>query len=1011
MNQQCPKCRRVLEFPGEPAAFCPFCGSAMTDPGATIPDPEATQAPSSPRKVEVPERLGDYRLRRKLGQGGMGTVFEGEHEPTGRRVAVKLIDAEATPDALERFRQEGRLASALSHPRCVFVLAADEDQGRPYIVLELMPGKTLEDVVQQRGPLPVDEALRYTFDLLEGLEEVHQLGAVHRDVKPSNCFLDEEGRVKVGDFGLARSLQAPSKLTRTGAFVGTPLFAAPEQVKCEPLDARADVYAACATLYYLLTGKAPHDRGDGDYLAVMARVVSDDPPPLRSARPDLPRGLARIVARGLERDRSARWPSVAALREALTGFLPARVDWRLLVLRALANIADEALLVLLASLPALFSLRTSILFQAQTTPGEQGFDLFLGLLYYTLCDGFASGTPGKRLLGLRVVAADGLGRPGLRGGLIRTAVWMAAVSVPCAVFIYFIPFTSPGEYAWSDLGSLAVWALGAACLMLTARPRTGFRGLHELASATRVVPAAPRQPARRYETSPLSVQPTPTGWPELVGSFQVQGVVRADAQDRVLLALSPGLGRQVWLWLRPTQAPPVPARRRDLDRATRLRWLGSGEQDGWRWDAFFAPKGAPAGEVVRRNGPVEWEGARAMLVQLATELAEATREGTLPGEVGLGLVWLSPTGQVQLLDFPAVGGGPAAGAPIDLLGQFAHLLLEGKAPIRPGLLPMTPLPGFARPVLMALSSHGGEGARLDGVRDLLRTTEGRPARVSRGVRLAQLLLFGLVAGFPLFFAVLMGLGFGDPLPVRIDRAEALEQRLRGQGAALCAGGLVAPGVPAPARWGSAALLVGDVAALKRLQKARKEAQEKNFARLSCRTPLERWLREELPPSDPFEPPADSASRRTASGEAIVLTYLLRADRTSAWEIGMWVVFIQFVPVACVALATLFRGGVRHRLLGTEVVRRDGRPAGRLRCGWRALLVWLVPVALFAGARLLEDVYWGDWTPGTSLWTPAVLVPAMQILALGYLLAAVAVALSRPAVSLHDRLAGTRLVPR
>src|SRR5262249_9687801 len=149
------------------------------------------------------------------------------------------------------------------------------------------------------------------------------------------------------------------------------------------------------------------------------------------------------------------------------------------------------------------------------------------------------------------------------------------------------------------------------------------------------------------------------------------------------------------------QAPPVPARRRDLDRATRLRWLGSGEKDGWRWDAFFAPKGAPAGEVVRRHGPVEWEDARPMLVHLAAELAGATQEGTLPGEVGLGQVWLSSAGQVLLLDFPAVGGEPAAGAPIDLLGQFAHLLLEGKAPTRSGLPLMTPLPGFARPVLMA----------------------------------------------------------------------------------------------------------------------------------------------------------------------------------------------------------------------------------------------------------------------------------------------------------------------
>src|SRR5262249_11197162 len=150
-----------------------------------------------PSHRAVPERVGGYRLLRQLGGGGMGSVHEAEQEGTGQRVAVKLIRPEFAnaPEAVERFRREGRLASTIVHPRCVFVLAADEEEGRPYIVMELMPGSTLQDLIRERGPLPTAEAIRLILDIIEGLEEAHRLGVVHRDVKPSNCFIDADGRV------------------------------------------------------------------------------------------------------------------------------------------------------------------------------------------------------------------------------------------------------------------------------------------------------------------------------------------------------------------------------------------------------------------------------------------------------------------------------------------------------------------------------------------------------------------------------------------------------------------------------------------------------------------------------------------------------------------------------------------------------------------------------------------------------------------------------------------------
>src|SRR5205807_2020909 len=168
------------------------------------------------------------------------------------------------------------------------------------------------------------------------------LGLVHRDVKPSNCFLEADGRVKVGDFGLAKSLLRPAHLTRTGTFLGTPSFASPEQIKMEAVDAQSDVYSVAATLYFLLTGQAPFQTGDA--MATMARIVADDPPAVRTLRPELPRALDKVILRGLERDRKRRWRSLDEFRQALLAFLPAEPSVGGLGLRFGAIFVDKMLL-------------------------------------------------------------------------------------------------------------------------------------------------------------------------------------------------------------------------------------------------------------------------------------------------------------------------------------------------------------------------------------------------------------------------------------------------------------------------------------------------------------------------------------------------------------------------------------------------------------------------------------------------------------------------------------------
>ncbi len=339
MSLTCPRCGATPSFDDVPPSFCTSCGQRLIAPPAeeplqetftfpppaaeplheacTLPPPADAPAPAS---SGTPQAVGGFRLLSTLGSGGMGTVFEAEQDGTGRRVAVKLMSANyaATPDALARFRREAKLASKIVHPRCVLVLKADEEAGRPYIVMELMPGTTLQDVVQTNGPLTVEDAVAKILDVIEGLQAAHRLNVVHRDVKPSNCFLDTDGRVKVGDFGLSKSLAGGTMLTRAGSFMGTPLYASPEQVRCDKVDQQSDLYSTAATLYFLLTRRAPHQTGDP--ASTMACIVTDDAPPARDTRPELPPELDRVMLRGLERERRKRWPDLEAFRQALLPF-------------------------------------------------------------------------------------------------------------------------------------------------------------------------------------------------------------------------------------------------------------------------------------------------------------------------------------------------------------------------------------------------------------------------------------------------------------------------------------------------------------------------------------------------------------------------------------------------------------------------------------------------------------------------------------------------------------------
>ena len=248
---------------------CPDCG-ALLKPGTSLCSAcllsagQATEPtePISTGLIALPCDFGPYRLLRKLGAGGMGVVYEAEERATGRRLALKVLRQSIDNDEQrKRFRREGRLAASVNHPCSLYVYGTDEIEGVPVIATELADGGTLHDEVKRRGPLPIEDAVDAMLSVMDGLEAAHRQGVLHRDMKPSNCFVSSDGVTKVGDYGLSISHSeekpADDPLTRRGFIMGTPAFSPPEQLRGEALDQRADIYSTAATLYYLLTGKPP----------------------------------------------------------------------------------------------------------------------------------------------------------------------------------------------------------------------------------------------------------------------------------------------------------------------------------------------------------------------------------------------------------------------------------------------------------------------------------------------------------------------------------------------------------------------------------------------------------------------------------------------------------------------------------------------------------------------------------------------------------------------------------
>ncbi len=261
---------------------------------------------------------GRYRAEKRLGSGGMAEVWCAEDDVLGRRVALKLLGSRFAEDDdfRERFKREAQAAAGLAHPNIVGIFDRGEWDGTPYIAMELVEGRTLKDLVRERGPLPPDVAINLTIQVLGALGFAHRRGIVHRDVKPQNVILDHEGQAKVADFGIARS--GGSEMTETGTILGTVQYASPEQAQGQPVSPRSDLYSAGVVLYELLTGRVPFE-GES-VVAVALKQVSEPPVPPSQLRPGISPALEAVVMRALEKDPARRFAGadefVAALEAA-----------------------------------------------------------------------------------------------------------------------------------------------------------------------------------------------------------------------------------------------------------------------------------------------------------------------------------------------------------------------------------------------------------------------------------------------------------------------------------------------------------------------------------------------------------------------------------------------------------------------------------------------------------------------------------------------------------------------
>lgn len=1003
---RCPVCGRSLP-PQVPPSRCPHCLLRQGLSPQEAKDLTETVAATSPNPFrawpEPGETFGHYRIVRKLGEGGMGAVFEAEDLESGRRVALKVLGHRIdSAEARSRFFREGRLAASVNHPNSVYIFGTEEIAGIPVIAMELVGGGTLQQRVTRHGPMPAAEAVDSVLQIIAGLEAAQRVGVLHRDIKPSNCFVESDGTVKIGDFGLSISTLVCTEpaITASGAFLGTPAFSSPEQLRGDELTVRADIYSLGVTLYFLLTGHHPFEATD--MVRLLATVLERRPESPAKWRPGLPAGLCRIALRCLEKVPEKRYGSYAELRSALLLFASTATTPARLGLRFLAYCLDELLFILPFT-------AISIFFLGGTGPSQFAvpqivmyyfYNTALRLIYFSLLEGLYGASLGKYVCRLKLARLDRTA-PGVSRALLRAFIF---TTIPNTVWllgeIVGRQWVAPPLVPWTMLAGLLGLAT-KALMFVTARRRNGFAALHDLASATRVIlPSA-------YQVRPVlplrcETLPSMAALP-LIGPYHVLDRLGNEDGAELLLGFDARLLRRVWVRKMPVGAAPLAASLRQVGRPGRLRWLSAKRTETEAWDAYEAASGQPLLALIRQ--PQDWSRVRYWLLDLANELQAANQDGTLPATLSLDHVWITCDGRAKLLDFPAPGTAgleprpclsaePTALTPVGFLRQTAMAALSGlplqthsPEPLRAKL----PLAFHARQFLETLNSETNLKEPIADLQSLLNL----PALVTRARRAA--LLFGALA-LPLLTTLIGGgyhtatVSFLRAAPETATLRECLfhHQQLvkkaklsQGPKAEVEAleiyiAGRFVPLITNSVRWNHYKMRLVMTESLRteaeRIISTRPRPSPEAFAKSAAT--LERY----------FKKSPDVAARETIKQVTLPIIVLVVGYANA----------VIFVIIPCLIGSLLFRGGALVKLLGIVLVTRTGAPASRWRVMARNLVAWLPFLLSPAGTRLL--------IPPVGV-TGALLV--MTSLCAALALASVFL----PTRGLADRLCGTWLVPR
>jgi hypothetical protein len=919
----------------------------------------------------------------------MGEVYEAEQLETGRRLALKVLrDTLRGDEDRARFLREGQLAASISHAHTVYIFGSEEVGGAPAITMELLSGGTLKDRVSAEGPMPPSVAVSAVLDIIGGLDAAQAAGILHRDIKPSNCFVDADGAVKVGDFGLSIST-----LTRdvrhelaTAGFEGTPQFAAPEQLRGEPLDVRADIYAVGATLYYLLTGRPPLEAPD--LRELVSKVASEKPASPRLLRRDMPRGLAAVVLRCLAKAPAGRPQSYAELADLLRPYGSADEVASPLGARFTAWAADSVILSIAIWLVTISAWTLGMTIGSATALLRiSAWSWIVPVMYYLILEGGWGASLGKRLMGLRVTSQT----PSQ-----RNARWWLRVGLRTGVFhvptLFFMG-------AWHVQPHVLLSLLLTILLFSTARRGNGWTGVHELLSGTRVVQRNVLQTVVSTAPKMSLVDLVPAATPSIrIGPYVVHTTVGETGSGRLLIGVDPILRRHVWIHEVPAGTPPVEAARRDVSRPGRLYWLAGRRSATENWDAFGAPRGEP---FLAAPPTSDWRQAHRALSSLAMELDASAHEGRV-ALLTLAHVWRRADGQLVLLDFP----WPALVAPdanqtlnpIQLLAAVSTRALDATAE------PSAPLSGTA---LLHRLASGAPPDLADANAELVRlaSAPNGPSRVRRALPMVMAAM--PAAALLLIVSVMLPLVArsiqGNPGNILRQRSEFV-------------------------RWMTWITDSGADAELK-TREQRTAAEQYVAAHFRAQLTSDELWNTQMPQIEPLLEMRRAAAEIAARYPAVSPDELARASAIVAPQIqelaaesanvsanfpiggealrGFVASGFASIPwlvaIVCGLISVLaVPGGLVTRALRHAVVGRDGREIGRARSvirflvAWSPALAWIacVGVPMFGEPRVSPDA--------------AVVVGSLALLTIA---AGAAWTIANPGRGPHDRIAGTWVVPR